>query len=54
MDQQGSVAKVTDANQKIQIAYVYYGNLEDPNDRGYDAIRRLLLLAMGEVLRPRG
>lgn len=26
--------------------------LEDPNDRGYDAIRRLMLLKMIEVLRP--
>lgn len=30
-------------------AYWLYGNLEDPNDRGYDAIRRLILLAMCEV-----
>jgi hypothetical protein len=29
--------------------YWLYGNLEDPNDRGYDAIRRLILLAMCEV-----
>ncbi len=29
--------------------YWLYGNLEDPNDRGYDAIRRLLLLAMSGV-----
>ena len=29
--------------------YWLYENLEDPNDRGYDAIRRLFLLAMGEV-----
>ncbi|MBI5094880.1 MAG: SGNH/GDSL hydrolase family protein [Candidatus Hydrogenedentes bacterium] len=28
--------------------YWYYDNLEDPNDRGYDAIRRILLL---EVIR---
>lgn len=26
--------------------YWYYDNIEDPNDRGYDAIRRLFLLAM--------
>ncbi len=26
--------------------YWLYGNLEDPNDRGYDCIRRLILLAM--------
>jgi lysophospholipase L1-like esterase len=26
--------------------YWYYANLEDPNDRGYDAIRRLFLLEM--------
>jgi len=29
--------------------YWYYTNLEDPNDRGYDAIRRLFLIAMVEV-----
>jgi hypothetical protein len=29
--------------------YWYFDNLEDPNDRGYDAIRRLFLLAMVEV-----
>ena len=26
--------------------YWYFDNLEDPNDRGYDAIRRLFLLEM--------
>ena len=30
--------------------YWYYDNLEDPNDRGYDALRRLFLLKMAEVL----
>ncbi len=30
--------------------YWYYANLEDPNPRGYDAIRRLYLLKMIEVL----
>lgn len=29
--------------------YWYYDNLEDPNDRGYDAIRRLFLNAMIDV-----
>ena len=29
--------------------YWYYGNIEDPNERGYDAIRRLFLLKMIEV-----
>ena len=29
--------------------YWYADNLEDPNDRGYDAIRRLFLSAMAEV-----
>jgi lysophospholipase L1-like esterase len=29
--------------------YWYADNLEDPNDRGYDAIRRLFLLAMAKV-----
>jgi len=29
--------------------YWYFENLEDPNDRGYDAIRRLFLLKMLEV-----
>ena len=28
--------------------YWYYGNLEDPNDRGYDAIRRLFLIEIAE------
>ena len=28
--------------------YWYYFNLEDPNDRGYDALRRLMLLKMIE------
>jgi lysophospholipase L1-like esterase len=32
--------------------YWYYENLEDPNDRGYDAIRRLFLLKIAEVLNP--
>ena len=30
--------------------YWYYDNLEDPNDRGYDAIRRLCLIEMSRVL----
>ena len=30
--------------------YWYFENLEDPNDRGYDAIRRAFLLKMIEVL----
>ncbi len=30
--------------------YWYYLNLEDPNDRGYDAIRRLCLIEMARVL----
>ena len=29
--------------------YWYYENLEDPNDRGYDAIRRAFLIEMAEV-----
>lgn len=29
--------------------YWYYDNLEDPNDRGYDAIRRLFLIEMAKV-----
>lgn len=29
--------------------YWYYGNLEDPNERGYDAIRRLFLIEMAKV-----
>jgi hypothetical protein len=32
--------------------YWLYGNLEDPNDRGYDCIRRLILLSMCEVFAP--
>ena len=30
--------------------YWYFSNFEDPNDRGYDAIRRLFLLEMAGVL----
>lgn len=30
--------------------YWYFDNLEDPNDRGYDAIRRLFLIEMARVL----
>ncbi len=30
--------------------YWYYANLEDPNERGYDAIRRLFLIEMAKVL----
>ena len=29
--------------------YWYYANIEDPNDRGYDAIRRLFFLEMAKV-----
>ncbi len=32
-----------------QTHYWYYTNLEDPNERGYDAIRRLFLLEMMEA-----
>jgi lysophospholipase L1-like esterase len=30
--------------------YWYYTNLEDPNERGYDAIRRLFLIEMARVI----
>jgi len=30
--------------------YWYFDNLEDPNDRGYDAIRRLMLIEIARVL----
>ncbi len=30
--------------------YLYYDNLEDPNDRGYDALRRLFLIEIARVL----
>ncbi len=30
--------------------YWYYVNLEDPNERGYDAIRRLFLLKISKIL----
>jgi lysophospholipase L1-like esterase len=33
--------------------YWYFGNLEDPNDRGYDAIRRLFLLEIAKALSDR-
>src|SRR6267378_3685782 len=29
--------------------YWYYSNLEDPNERGYDVIRRLFLLQIGKI-----
>ncbi len=32
--------------------YWYYTNLEDPNDRGYDALRRLFLLEIAKVFSP--
>lgn len=32
--------------------YWYWENLEDPNDRGYDALRRLFLIEMARVLPP--
>lgn len=31
--------------------YWYAVNIEDPNDRGYDALRRIFLLEMAAVLR---
>jgi hypothetical protein len=30
--------------------YWYFDNLEDPNDRGYDALRRLFLIEMARAL----
>lgn len=33
--------------------YWFHDNLEDPNDRGYDALRRLFLNVMAEVLTPK-
>jgi lysophospholipase L1-like esterase len=32
--------------------YWYFANLEDPNDRGYDALRRLFLNAMAQQMAP--
>jgi hypothetical protein len=32
--------------------YWYFVNLEDPNYRGYDAIRRVMLRRLAEVFRP--
>jgi lysophospholipase L1-like esterase len=32
--------------------YWYFSNLEDPNDRGYDAIRRVFLIEMAKVFKP--
>lgn len=31
---------------RLDPTYWYYSNIEDPNDRGYDAIRRIVLLEM--------
>jgi lysophospholipase L1-like esterase len=39
--------------RKEDPGYWYYTNLEDPNPRGYDAIRRLFLLEMAKVLAPK-
>jgi hypothetical protein len=36
--------------QKSDPHYWYFDNLEDPNDRGYDAIRHLFLIEMSKVL----
>lgn len=36
--------------RKADPHYWYWDNLEDPNDRGYDAIRRLFLIEMARVL----
>ena len=33
-------------------SYWYFENLEDPNDIGYDAIRRLFLNEIARTLRP--
>jgi hypothetical protein len=33
--------------------YWYFNNIEDPNDRGYDALRRVFLLEIARVLRVR-
>ncbi len=34
--------------------YWYQDNLEDPNDRGYDALRRLFLREIAGVMAPGG
>ena len=39
--------------QKTAPFYWYWENLEDPNDQGYDAIRRLFLVEMSRVLPPK-
>ena len=38
--------------RKGDISYWYFDNLEDPNDTGYDAIRRLFLREIAAVLAP--
>ena len=38
--------------RKADPHYWYYDNLEDPNDRGYDAIRRVFLNEMAKVFSP--
>lgn len=38
------------AYQKADPTYWYWDNLEDPNDRGYDALRRMFLIEMARVL----
>lgn len=39
-----------DAYRSDDPHYWFWDNLEDPNDRGYDAIRRAFLICMAEVL----
>ena len=38
------------AYQELDPTYWYWDNLEDPNDRGYDAIRRVFLNEIARVL----
>jgi hypothetical protein len=44
----GLVVVTTGGNDLIHRHYWYATNLEDPNDRGYDAIRRLFLIEMAK------
>lgn len=36
--------------RRVPPHYWYYVNLEDPNERGYDAIRRMFLIQIAKTL----
>ena len=42
--------QIYDLAKQYKVPYWYFMNIEDPSERGYDAIRRLFLLEMIETL----